>query len=101
MWVSIDFCLIPIGVGVSLSPFIAACQKIIHEAGLEYQLGCSGTSIEGEWNKVFSCVESCHKEVHKLGAKRIYSIVKVNTRTDKKQSFRQKVEKVQSLIPSE
>ncbi len=93
--VSIDFCLIPIGTDVSLAPFIATCQRIIKKAGLKHELGPNGTAIEGEWDEVFSCVRECHKEVHKLGAPRIYTSLKINTRTDKTQSF---AEKVQSVI---
>ena len=95
MWVSIDLCLVPIGVGVSLSPYIKACLSIIQEYKLEYELGPNGTAIEGEWDQVFKCVKSCHEVVHSKGAKRVYTTLKVNTRTDKKQLFR---DKVQSLI---
>ncbi len=94
MWVSIDFCIIPIGVGVSLSPYIKACLPIIEEHSLDYELGPNGTAIEGEWDQVFECVKNCHLVVHSKGAKRVYTTLKVNTRTDKKQLFR---EKVQSL----
>ncbi len=98
MWVSVDLCLVPLGVGISLSPFIAACQKVVEKTGLDYELGPNGTAIEGEWEKVFECVKACHETVHQLGANRIYTTLKVNTRIDKKQSFREKVSKVESLI---
>ena len=91
MWVSIDFCIVPIGVGVSLSSYIKACLSIIEEQKLEYELGPNGTSIEGEWDKVFECVKKCHELVHSKGAPRIYTTLKVNTRTDKKQFFKDKV----------
>ena len=94
MWVSIDLCLVPIGVGVSLSPYIKACLSIIEEHKLEYELGPNGTAIEGEWDQVFECVKKCHEAVHSQGAPRIYTTLKVNTRTDKKQLFKEKVESV-------
>ena len=94
MWVSIDFCLVPLGVGVSLSPYISACKEVIEKTGLDYQLGPNGTSIEGDWNEVFDCVLGCHKEVHRLGASRIYTNLKINTRIDRKQSFHEKVSSV-------
>ena len=97
MWVSIDFCLVPLGEGVSIAPYISACQKIIELSKLDYQLGPNGTAIEGDWDEVFKCVESCHSEVHKLGAKRIYTTLKINTRTDRKQSFREKVSRVSKI----
>ena len=34
MKVLVDLCIVPLGVGVSLSPYIAACQKVLQEAGL-------------------------------------------------------------------
>ena len=94
MWVSIDLCIVPIGVGVSLSPFIKACILIIEEHKLEYSLGPNGTAIEGEWDKVFECVKACHDAVHSKGAPRIYTTLKVNTRTDKKQLFKEKIQSV-------
>ena len=39
MWVSVDLCVVPIGVGVSLSPYIAACERVIAATGLTHQLG--------------------------------------------------------------
>ena len=95
MWVSIDFCLVPLGTGISLGPYIAACKRIIEKAGLDHELGPSGTAIEGEWESVFACIKDCHEQVHSLGAQRIYTTLKVNTRSDRQQSFREKVPSVQ------
>ena len=98
MWVSVDLCLVPVGVGVSLSPYISACKLIIERNGLDHELGPNGTAIEGEWDSVFKCIKECHKEVHRLGASRIYTTLKVNSRTDRDQSFREKVPSVISKI---
>ncbi len=98
MQVSVDLCVVPIGVGVSLSPYIAACQQEIEIAGLKYQLGPNGTAIEGEWEKVFACIKSCHERVHTLGAPRIYTTLKINTRTDRDECFKEKVQRVQSAL---
>jgi uncharacterized protein YqgV (UPF0045/DUF77 family) len=38
MKVQVDLCIVPIGVGVSLSPYIAACQKVLAERGLKAAL---------------------------------------------------------------
>ena len=96
MWVSIDLCLVPIGVGVSLSPYIKACLTIIEKYKLDYELGPNGTAIQGEWDQVFECVKNCHEVIHRKGVPRIYTILKINTRTDKKQLFREKVQSVRS-----
>ena len=94
MWVSVDLCVVPLGVGVSLAPYVAACQQQIEAAGLDHELGPNGTAIEGEWDAVFACVQTCHAAVHALGAPRVYTTLKVNTRTDRQQSFREKVASV-------
>ena len=94
MFVSIDLCLVPIGVGTSLSPYIKECIEVIKNEGLNYELGANGTAIEGDWDSVFKCIKSCHKEIHGMGAPRIYTTLKVNTRIDRKQLFKEKVESV-------
>jgi uncharacterized protein (TIGR00106 family) len=48
MNVILDLCVVPIGVGVSLSPYVAACEKVLKEAGLKTTLHANGTNIEGE-----------------------------------------------------
>ena len=98
MWVSIDLCVVPLGVGISLSPYIAVCQSVIDQSELEYELGPNGTSIEGEWQEVFECVKKCHQELHRIGVSRIYTTLKVNTRSDRKQSFHDKVSSVESSL---
>ena len=94
MWVSVDLCLVPVGVGVSLSPYLAACVEVIKKTGLDYEIGPNGTAIEGEWVEVFSCICKCHEVVHQKGAQRIFTNLKLNTRIDRKQSFREKVSSV-------
>ena len=62
MKVIVDLCVVPIGVGVHLAPYIAACEKVLTEAGLKIQLHPNGTAIEGEWEPVFAAIEACHQE---------------------------------------
>jgi len=94
MFVSIDLCFIPIGVGTSLSPYIKGCNEVIKNEELNYELGANGTGIEGKWNKIFECVKKSHEKIHSKGAPRIYTIMTVNTRTDKEQKFSDKVKSV-------
>ncbi len=94
MFVSIDLCLVPIGVGTSLSPYIKECKEIIERSNLNYELGANGTAIEGDWIEVFECIRKCHEQIHKKGAPRIYTTIKVNTRIDKHQTFKDKLKRV-------
>jgi len=90
----VELCVIPIGVGVSLSPYIAACENVLAEAGLKTQLHANGTNIEGEWDAVFAAIKRCHEVVHAMGAPRISTIIRAGTRTDRDQSMDDKVASV-------
>jgi uncharacterized protein YqgV (UPF0045/DUF77 family) len=35
--VIVDLCMVPVGVGVHRAPCIAACEKVLNEAGLKIQ----------------------------------------------------------------
>jgi uncharacterized protein (TIGR00106 family) len=95
MKVIVDLCIIPIGVGVSLSPYVAAAEKILSEARLKTQLHANGTNIEGEWEEVFAAIKRCHEVIHEMGAPRITTIVRVGTRVDRDQSLEDKIHSVQ------
>ena len=98
MKVMIDLCVVPIGVGVSVSDHVAACQQIIAAAGLSHRLHPYGTIIEGDWDEVFAVVKQCHQRVHAMGAPRIHTTLRVGTRTDRDQSMQQKVESVERKL---
>jgi len=94
----VDLCVVPIGVGVSVSKYVAACQEVLAAAGLDYTLHAYGTNIEGEWDAVFGAVKKCHETVHALGAPRITTTLKVGTRTDRVQTMADKIESVKGKL---
>lgn len=94
----VDLCVVPIGVGVSVSKYVAACQRVLETAGLDYSLHAYGTNIEGEWDAVFAAVKACHETVHALGAPRITTTLKVGTRIDRDQSMDDKIESVREKL---
>lgn len=101
MHVMIDLCVVPLGVGVSVSPYIAACQKILDEAKLEHRMHAYGTNVEGEWDAVFAAVKRCHEVVHSMGAPRITSTLRLGTRTDRHQSMDDKITSVVEKLNAE
>ena len=48
MKVLVDLCVVPLGVGVSVSEYIAACERVLKDAGLKIKLHSYGTDIEGQ-----------------------------------------------------
>ena len=100
MNVIVDLCIVPVGVGVSLSSYVAACEKVLAEAGLKTVLHANGTNIEGEWDKVFGAVRRCHEVVHQMGAPRIFTTIKLGTRTDRTQTMDEKTRSVEAKLAS-
>ena len=89
---------VPIGVGVSLSEYIAACERILAETGLTYELHANGTNIEGEWEDVFAAIRRCHETLHAMGVPRIHTDIKLGTRTDKPQRMVDKIASVRQKL---
>ncbi len=98
MKVIADLCLVPIGVGVSVSTHVAACEKVLREAGLDIKLHAYGTNIEGEWDEVFAAIKRCHEVVHDMGAPRISTNMRVGTRIDRTQTMADKVSSVERKL---
>ena len=98
MKVLIDLTIVPIGVGTSLSAYIAACEQVLDRPGLTVRLHANGTNIEGDWDAVFAAVKACHERVHAMGAPRIHTQIKLGTRTDREQGLDDKVASVQALL---
>ena len=98
MKVIADISIVPLGVGLSLSKYVAVCEKIFKEAGLKTQLHANGTNIEGEWEEVFGAIKKCHEVLHEMGVPRITASLRIGTRTDKEQTMEDKIRSVEEKL---
>jgi uncharacterized protein (TIGR00106 family) len=98
MRVIADLCLIPMGSGVSVSKEVAACERVLAEAGLKTKLHAYGTNIEGEWDEVFAAIKRCHELVHAMGSPRISSSLRFGTRTDRPETMEDKIRSVEQKL---
>ena len=98
MKVIIDLCVVPIGVGVSVSEYIVACEKVLKDAGLKTFIHGYGTNIEGEWETVMAAVKKCHEIVHEMGAPRISTTIRLGTRIDRDQTIEDKIKSVENKL---
>ena len=95
-----DIAIIPLGVGNSLSSYVAACESVFTDAGLDPQLHANGTNVEGEWDEVMAALRRCHEVLHAMGAPRVATNMRIGTRTDKNQTMGDKIASVQSKLDS-
>jgi uncharacterized protein (TIGR00106 family) len=93
-----DICVVPIGVGVSLSKQIAACERVLADAGLKTQLHANGTNVEGEWDTVMAAVKKCHQVLHEMGVPRVHTEIRIGTRVDRAQSMEEKLNSVREKL---
>lgn len=93
-----DVMIVPIGVGLSLSKYVAHCEQIFTKAGLNPRLHAYGTNLEGPWDDILGAIKQCHEELHDLGVPRISSSIKIGTRTDRDQSMQDKIDSVDSKL---
>ena len=77
---------------------MAACEKVLAEAGLKTALHANGTNVEGGWDTVFKAVKRCHEVVHEMEAPRISTFIHLGTRTDRTQTMEDKVKSVGSKL---
>ena len=98
MKVIANICLVPIGVGVSVSKYVAICERVFNKAGLSFHLHANRINVEGEWDDVFGAIKRCHEEVHAMNVVCIHTTIQLGTRTDRTQTMKDKVQSVQAKL---
>ena len=93
-----DISIVPIGVGLSLSPYVAACERVFRDAGLEPRLHAYGTNVEGEFDAVTAALRRCHEVLHEMGAPRVSTNLRIGTRTDREQTGADKIASVKRKL---
>jgi uncharacterized protein (TIGR00106 family) len=98
MHVIVDFTVVPVGTGISLSPYIAEVERVLQEWPLRHELHANGTNVEGEWDEVMAAIRSCHERLHAMGVPRIHTDIKLGTRSDREQRMADKVPSVEQKL---
>jgi uncharacterized protein (TIGR00106 family) len=93
----VEFSVVPLGKGASVSPQIARVLKIVSESGVSYKANPMGTVLEGEWDKVMGVVKKCHEEVMK-DAERVLTSITIDDRKGKEQRIEKKLESVEQKL---
>ena len=98
MHVIAELSVVPIGENISASEHIAACERILQEAGLHVQLHAVGTNIEGDWDSVMPAIRRCHETMHEMGAGKISTTLRLDTRVGKPESMDERIESVRQKM---
>ena len=93
----IEFSIVPLGKGVSVSPVIARIMKIIIDSGVRYKANPMGTVLEGEWRQVMDLIKKCHDEAMK-DADRVVTSIKIDDYKGKGDRLDKKLESVEQKL---
>ncbi|MEA4956325.1 hypothetical protein SDC9_03715 [bioreactor metagenome] len=97
----VDFGVVPIGTeGTDLGEYVAVAVQAIKDSGLKYKLTGMGTQIEAQnLDEVYDAIKSAQEAVFNIGANRVYTVLKIDDRRDKKnRGLKDKVDTVNEII---
>ncbi|HCK40455.1 MAG: hypothetical protein CMJ72_08410 [Planctomycetaceae bacterium] len=57
--VLLEMSIVPLGVGDSVSQYVAQCVDRVDQSGLAYELNSMGTIVEGDLPEVLQLMQSC------------------------------------------
>ncbi len=84
--------------GTSVSVYVAEVHKYLKTQKLAHQLHDMGTLVEGKAGELLALARKLHELPFKKGIKRVYTIIHIDDRRDKKVSLGDKVKSVQKRL---
>lgn len=93
----VNFSIVPIGKGSSLSTQVAEVLKIVSESGINYKLHSMGTVLEGNWDNIFKLIKKCHKKILK-DSDRVLTTVTIDDRKGRTGRIARKVQSVKKKV---
>lgn len=100
MRVVADLCIVPMGVGPSVSSYVREIKAIIDASPVNAEMHANGTNIEGELADICQLIEQCEARLSELGVQRVFFTMAFSSRRDKVQSMDDKLRAVLGEGPS-
>ncbi len=79
MSVLLEFSMMPLDKGESVSEYVARSLDIIDRSGLPYRLNPMGTVLEGEWDECLAVVTECYRRMS-ADCHRVSCSIKIDAR---------------------
>lgn len=93
----VEFSIVPLGAGSSISTKIAGVMKIVDASGLPYRINPMGTVVEGEWDELFRLIKKCHSSVKK-NENRVMTRILIDDRKGRSDMLSYKIKSVEKKI---
>lgn len=95
----VEVTIAPMGVGASISHYVAACHKVLEQAkDVKYQLTPMATIIEGDLDHILDIIRQMHEVPFAKGAARVSTLIRIDDRRDKELTMAGKLKAVQDKL---
>ena len=99
MAIIVEFNIVPLGVGTSVSKFLAPAIKELERLRVKYEVTPMCTIFEAEnVEEAFNIVKAAHEAVFGENVKRVVTTVKIDDRRDVKRGMKEKVESLKKEV---
>lgn len=99
MGIIVEFSIVPLGEGTSVSTILAHAIKALENIGVKYEITPMCTVFEVDSVKeALEIVEVAHEAVFKQGVKRAVTTIKLDDRRDVERSMRSKLDSLKKAV---
>lgn len=91
------FSITPLGVGESVSEYVADAVRLVRESGLPNETNAMFTNVEGEWDEVMALVKRCVDTVAQR-APRVSVVIKIDQRAGATDALHAKVDAIEERL---
>ena len=95
--VLLEMSIVPMGVGESVSQYVAECVDLVDKSGLAYEVHSMGTIVEGELAEVIELMRACIELMAKH-SDRVTCSAKLDYRRGKSGRLTAKVDSVEQKL---
>jgi len=97
--VIVEFNIIPLGVGVSVSKFLVPALKELEKRKVKYEITSMCTIFEARnIDEALNIVRAAHEATFKAGVKRVVTTIRVDDRRNREGSMEEKVKSLKSWL---
>jgi len=93
----VEFSMVPMGGGDSISAEVAKIIDIVDKSGLKYETHAMGTLIEGSWEECMALIKQCHDKLRDV-APRVYTRIAIDDREGDKSKMDRKLASVREKL---
>lgn len=91
--------ILPVGVGVSLSEYVARAIQILEgQPEVDYELTSMGTNVTGDLDRLLAIARAMHQAVMDSGVQRVVTTIKIDDRKDKPITISSRLESVRKKL---